>query len=179
LRLMPIVSIAITFGILAGCAGTSHARTFGSQPFSVVSAAGPRLCPPRDNTFQPSADPRTATVLVPGHPTGALACRYWGLDDPGHRVATLAGARSVRDAAAVEHLATRLDALPPYPSGPSPRCPDDPGRSELILFEYRHAAADPVHIELGGCTTVTNGRLVRIGLSLPTGNSHWLDEVLL
>ncbi len=114
---------------------------------------------------------------MPVHPTGALICRYWGLNDPGHRIARFAGRLTVKSTGVLDHLTARLDALPPFPSNPVPSCPTFGGRSDLIFFHYRHVSDDPVLISRDGCIPVSNGRLVRFGLSLPYG--HWPDEGLL
>jgi hypothetical protein len=134
-----------------------------------------RHCPINDNQAEASPVPRTASVLVPGHPTSALICRYWGLNDPGHRRAGLAGTLSIDNAVAVDRVALRLDALPPFHTAPS--CPTFGGRSAVIFFHYRRADDDPVRIKREGCVPVSNGRLLRVGLSLPYG--HWPDEGLL
>jgi hypothetical protein len=117
-------------------------------------------------------------VLVPPRPTGALICRYWGIDDRGHRPASLAGARAVNDGGSLGRLVGRLDVLPPLPSQPVPSCPSLGGRSEVIYFHYAAAADDPVRIERQGCPAVSNGRVVRYGLTLPAGR-HWQDEGLI
>jgi hypothetical protein len=150
----------------------------GAQRVPLESVTFHGQCPVRDAVVKASPDPSTASVLVPPRPAGALICRYWGLDDRGHRAAGLAGERSVGDGASLAHLVGRLDALPPFPTQPAPSCPALGGRSEVIYFHYVGAADDPVRIEHQGCVAVSNGRVVRDGLALPAGR-HWQDEALI
>jgi hypothetical protein len=117
-------------------------------------------------------------VLVPDGPSAALICRYWGLDDRERRPAGLAGAVAVQDPGVLSRLVARLDALPPVPGPPAPSCPASSGRSEVIFFHYSGAPDDPVRVAAQGCAPVTNGRLERWGISLPSGR-HWRDEGLI
>jgi hypothetical protein len=77
----------------------------------------------------------------------------------------------------VDRLAAHLDALPRFPTDPAPSCPAFGSRSDVMYFHYPHASDDPVRIKREGCVPVTNGRMVRIGLSLL--DHHWPDEGLL
>jgi hypothetical protein len=174
-RVLRIVVLFAAAGAVNGCAGKSN-RT-GSSREAVVH----RSCPLRNLTFRPSADPRTATVLVPTHPAGVLVCRYWGRRDTG-RYGTLAGHRYVAEDSKLVGLVAKLDALKPFPiasGGPAVSCPVLGGRSALLLFRYRDASDDPVRIRHGGCVRVSNGRppdLWGEGLTL---GEHWPDEELL
>ena|SRR5450759_1763739 len=173
----PISLAVLALSVLSGCGRASHANA-SAKHAPTESVVYYERCPARDLRRLSSPEPRTATVLVPPHPTGALVCRYWGLDDPGY-VGTVAASRSVPSVDALDRLAGRLDALPPFPTNPPPSCPADFGRSELIFFHYRGASDDPVHIVPGGCTPVSNGRLTMIGLRLMLGQARWPDESLL
>jgi hypothetical protein len=177
-----VLLLLLALGALNACGG-GKARANSSTsakhaPFE--SVAYHRRCPQRDLRPEASPDARTASVLVPRHPTGALLCRFWGLDDRPHRVGTIAGSLSVSRLDALDRLAARLDALPRFPTSPSPSCPAAFGRVELFLFHYRHTSDDPVYVEPSGCIPVSNGRLVKIGIGrLQLGQSHWPDEALL
>ena len=133
-------------------------------------------CPPT-----PSVNRRTAslTTLVAGHPTTVLICRYVRPLARGslahyHVVGALRVSREAR----VEQMVRKLDALPAYPSHPEPSCPASGDRSDLIIFRYRAAGEARVTITKGGCSPVSNGRLVRFGLGV-VGGDHWPDEALL
>jgi hypothetical protein len=185
-RFAQLTSVLTMFGSLAvaggsGCGGDGHPQNTSATAMRapLESVAYHRHCPARNTRHETSPDPRTASMLVPDHPTSALVCRYWGLDDPGHRAASLARAFSTSNTKLLERLTVRLDALPPFPTRPSPSCPADFGRSELIFFHYRATSDDPVRLETGGCRPVSNGRLVKLGLALARGKAHWLDEELL
>jgi hypothetical protein len=177
-RWLPVIAwLIVAAGTSSGCGGQSHVKTSaGLNRAPLESVAVHYRCPPRDALSKASPDPRTASVLVPPGPSGALICRYWGVEDPGRRPAALAGEVPVASAAVLDRLAGKLDALPAFPS-PSPSCPASGGRSEVIFFHYRGAADDPVRIAVRGCAEVSNGRLVRDGLSLPR-SPHWTDEGL-
>jgi len=174
----PIVGLlAITLGA-SSCGRQAQATTSASTTHAPLEAvAHHRHCPASDARAEASPEPTTASVLVPAHPTGALICRYWGLSDSGHREASLAGTLTVHKAVVADHLAIRLDALPPSPSKPVPSCPSFGGRSDVIFFHYHRASDDPVRIKREACVPVSNGRLLRAGLSLPY--RHWPDEGLL
>jgi hypothetical protein len=48
----------------------------------------------------------------------------------------------------------------------------------VIYFHYAAGADDPVRIEQQDCAAVSNGRVVRHGLTLPAGR-RWQDEGLI
>jgi hypothetical protein len=163
----------------SGCGGRAHVSASAeSKHAPLESIAFHGRCPVRDALEKASPDPSTASLLVPPRATGALICRYWGINDGGHRPAALAGARSVNGGGSLDRLVGRMDALPPFPTHPAPSCPALGGRSEVIYFHYAAAADDPVRIERQGCVAVSNGRVVRYGLTLPAGR-HWQDEGLI
>ncbi len=117
-------------------------------------------------------------MLVPGHPTAVLICRYTALEDLGLR-GTSAGALSVVRPDVTDRLAGAFDALPPLVRGRS--CPVFGGRSELFVFRYTGGRTARVLLRMEGCVPVTNGRVVRdgLGLHLAAGEAHWPDEGLL
>lgn len=127
--------------------------------------------------------------MVPGRPTSAIVCRYWGralgsLSVPqgerGHAEGTLAEARRITRKDVTAYLAAELDALPRI--GPHPNCDEELGaRSELFVFHYRGAGEARVMITRVACIPVTNGRIVRgaLGSLHASGEEHWVDEGLL
>jgi hypothetical protein len=179
-RSLPLAASVIVAGwVWGGCGGGAPVSTSATLKHATFESLSFHVrCPPRDSLEKASPDPRTASVLVPPRPASALICRYWGIDDRGHRPAALAGARPVNEGPPLGRLVGRLDALPPFPTRPVPSCPALGGRSEVIYFHYRGAADDPVRIQRQGCVAVSNGRVVRYGLSLPAGR-HWQDEALI
>jgi hypothetical protein len=133
-------------------------------------------------------------VLVPGDPTSALICRYWGRSgenhepedlrarvlhgEHGHAERSLAEARQVVSQHVTRRLAGELDALRPI--APHANCDEVlGGRSELFVFRYRGGGETRVLLVLEGCVPAGNGRTVRAGLGLGGGESHWLDEAML
>jgi hypothetical protein len=177
---LPVIGCLVVAGSMSsGCGGQAHVSTSArSSNAPLESLAFHGRCPVRDALEKASPDPSTASLLVPPRPTGALICRYWGINDRGQRPAALAGARPVNDSGSLARLVARLDALPPFPGQPAPSCPALGGRSEVIYFHYAAAADDPVRIVRQGCAAVSNGRIVRYGLTLPAGR-HWQDEGLI
>jgi hypothetical protein len=162
-----------------GCGGQADVSTSpASNHAPLESVAFHVRCPVRDALEKASPDPSTASLLVPPRSTGALICRYWGINDRGHRPAALAGARPVNDRGSLGRLVGRLDALPPFPTQPAPSCPALGARSEVIYFHYAAAADDPVRIERQDCAAVSNGRVVRYGIAFPAGR-RWQDEGLI
>jgi hypothetical protein len=170
-RLSTIVALLAAAGGVSGCAGKSSGT--GSSRDARVH----RSCPPRDRSFPPSADPRTATVVVPAQPVGVLICRYWGRHDISRRAWTLAGHRYVVEDPKLNRLGAQLNALKPFPTSRAVSCPEFGGRSVLLIFRYRDASDDPVRVLRAGCVSVSNGRLpdlwddgeVNLG-------EHWPDE---
>jgi hypothetical protein len=191
-----IAFVAVLAILASGCGKAATLRAPSAKtPLSVPASS--RLCPPSDATPRPLLLSKTATdVLVPGHPTSALICRYWGtsgrITEPederaripegehGHAVYTIAEARRVVRQDVTSYLASELDALRPI--GPRPNCDEVlGGRSELIVFYYRGGGEARVIFYLEGCVAVRNGRTARYGLGMGHGNgeSHWADEALL
>jgi hypothetical protein len=129
---------------------------------STASAAGrPPTCPLAKPSPSPVASrPGTATVLVPSGADALLLCRYSGLNGPG-RAGRLTRRRLVTTAPIVERLARELDAIAPTPPDAVFSCPADDGSEILAEFEYRAGAADPVTVDLTGCTTAINGHVIR------------------
>jgi hypothetical protein len=116
---------------------------------------------------------------VPGHPTGALICRY-SSPSPGPvgEPLRLAGAVQVGKQDVINHLVGELNALPPPQIAQS--CPDFNGRSSLIVFRYHDAGQARILIAYNGCAHVSNGHIERAGDGLHRiSETHWPDEGLL
>ncbi len=157
----------------------------------MVSAPG-RLCPPSDTEPERVLSKSAGNVLVPGHPTSAIVCRYWGhsplgfapgrpsRSEFGHAEGTLAQARRIMRRDVTAYLAAELNALPRI--GPHANCDEElNARSELFLFHYRGGGEARVLITRARCFPTTNGRIVRgaIGSTHGNGEEHWIDEGLL
>jgi hypothetical protein len=172
-----VASVAIIVVTASGCGAQTRAMSSASMGGSRSATQVPVVhrCPSRPAPVEASPEPTSASVLVPAHPTGALICRYWGTNESARHEATLAGTLPIQQETVLDRLAARLDALPPFPRH-SMSCPTFGGRSDLILFHYRDGRKDPVRITREGCVPVSNGRLLRTGLSLPYG--HWPDDGL-
>ena len=191
-----VAAVAVLAILASGC-GTAAAPTAPSAKTPLSVPASSRLCPSSDAAPRTLLLGKTATdVLVPGHPTSALICRYWGRSgrvagpgderarigegEHGHRVATLAGARRVVRQDVTSYLARELDALRPI--GAHANCDEVlGGRSELIVFHYHGGGEARVIFDVEGCVAVRNGRTARYGLGMGhgTGEEHWVDEALL
>jgi hypothetical protein len=191
-----IAAVAVLAILASGC-GKAATLTAPSAKTPLSVPASSRLCPPSDATARALLLSKTATdVLVPGHPTSALICRYWGRSgrllesadervgvpegEHGHALYTIAEARRVVRQDVTSYLASELDALGPI--GPRPHCDEVlGGRSELIVFYYRGGGEARVIFYVEGCVAVRNGRTARYGLGMGGGNgeSHWVDEALL
>jgi hypothetical protein len=188
LRGIAVVGVAAI--VVSGCGGARMSVTPSVMTPLTVSVTG-RECPASDAKPRLVLDSSAGSVLVPGHPTSALFCRYWGgglgdvkghvvESEHGHPARGFAGARLLVRQDLTSHLAGELDALGPI--GPHPNCDEVlGGRSELIVFRYRRAGVARVLIVLSACVPVSNGRIVRAGLGMGDrdGETHWLDEALL
>jgi hypothetical protein len=190
-----IAAVAVLALLVCGC-GKSATTTPPSAKTPLSVRASSRLCPPSDAAARPLLSKAATDVLVPGHPTGALICRYWGRSgrkpepederarvwegEHGHPVHTIAEARRVVREDVTGYLAGELNALPRI--GPHPNCDEVlGGRSELIIFHYRGGGEARVIFYMEGCVAVGNGRIARYGLGMGHGNGegHWTDEALL
>ena len=126
-----------------------------------LQAASTRFesCPRSDRTVPTTALPGAVDELVPAGATGALLCRYRGLDPSAKRFRLIAFDK-VTKASTVARLRAQLDALPPSPAGPT-GCPADFGTSIVAYFYYPGASDDIVTVGTSGCTLVSNGHVHR------------------
>jgi hypothetical protein len=157
------------------------------RPSSATPPAVPvarARCPQNDPGRHVLLGRSAGEVLVPGRPTSALLCRYWGdagrftnVED-GHASHSLAEALQISRRDVTTYLAGELNSLPSI--SPRANCDEVLGdRSELIVFHYLGTHEARVRISSVGCVPVTNGRVVREGLGHLGGGVHWPDEGLL
>jgi hypothetical protein len=161
--------------VCASCGGTAFTFSTTAQTPLRTSLAR-ALCPAEPLITSPGS----SETLVPGHPIGALLCRY-ASPSPGPFGAPLRLVSAVRvlKQDVINHLVGELNALPPR--GPiAQSCPDFNGRSSLIVFRYHGAGHARVRISYNGCAHVTNGQIERAGDSLHRiEQTYWPDEGLL
>jgi hypothetical protein len=186
-----IAAVAIVAILAAGC-GKTTTLTHPSAETPLTVSPSLRPCPASDETPSLVLSSSAGDVLVPGQPTSALICRYWGgrtskingrltRGELGHAAWSLAGARRIVRQDVTSYLASELNALPPI--SPHANCDEELSkRSELIVFYTRGAADARVQIIAAGCIPVSNGQIERSALNLGHGNGElpsWLDEDLL
>lgn len=179
-RRTPVVAASLTLALSYSGCGTSKTSSVPTR-LVIVGSAPRRACPARDTSPRRVLAPSATTVLVPGHPTSALICRYWGGSEPGHRARTVAEALQVSRQYVISRVAHRLNALPLITSKALIICPLSPaggGRTVLFVFRYR-GRQDATVLFGGGCGKVTNGRITRDGLPLDNNGEHWAGEGLL
>lgn len=120
-----------------------------------VASTGP--CPPGDAGVVGVSNPKehlTDRLLPAGNPSGALVCRYYGLNGPAFKLRH----QSRLDAAAAQKLAAAVAALPlAHPDGGAVSCPNDDGSSALVALSYPGGGDVDLWVLLGGCGGVGNG----------------------
>ena len=136
-------------------------------PTVAAGSANAAYCPARAPQSLAQPDwPAAQAQLAPGGATGAIVCRYAGLN--AHPRLGLTAAAVVRSRATVDQLVWRLDALRPIPNELF-SCPAATG--EEILAELRYPGGQAVRITVGlsGCDIVTNGAVARttVGFGRP------------
>jgi hypothetical protein len=146
---------------LAGCAGQ---QASGGKP-ELGIATSPHAVAPGPPAQLASACPVTlpgnypfpqasAVSMVAGTPNAATVCRYAGLNDPKpHQLAKSVQASATQAA----QLAHQLDLSKPMPAGVAYNCPNDTGRSALIVFGFADGHHTAVQLNTSGCRTATNG----------------------
>jgi hypothetical protein len=172
------VVASLALALACTSCGGSRAKTSLPTATTLATSVARHLCPPRAFgagalAYYPPG------VLVPGHPTSVLICRYSSLQNIGLPGA-LAGALSVNRSTVTSHLASDFDSLPAR--RPHGGCPELGERSELFIFRYPNAKTARIRLLMTRCATVTNGWVAREGLSLHFSwprNIHWADEGLL
>jgi|ERR1700722_12719723 hypothetical protein len=177
-----IAAVAALGLVVCGCGSMAQRRPSSATPPAVPVARD--RCPQNDQGRSVLLGRSAGEVLVPGRPTSALLCRYWGgaagLADTGdgHPSHSLAEALQIVRPDVTSYLAEGLNSLSPI--SPRANCDEVVGdRSDLIVFHYRGTQEARVRISSVGCVPVTNGRVVREGLGHLGGGVHWPDEGLL
>jgi hypothetical protein len=125
-------------------------------------------CPARARNPLTSTTSGAATELVPPGPRQVLLCRYSGLNPTPAHAGRLLAHRLVRSPRTISQLTARFDALRPFGSG-AYSCPVDFGVTIIAFFRYLPTpeSDDPVSVDPGGCTPVTNGRITRTAMFPP------------
>jgi hypothetical protein len=162
-------TVALTVAIAvvgASWVGVAASNNFGSsvgQPVRspTTAASSPTACPrtmPGADTL-PSDHPGMDALLVPGQPSGAIACAYtetWtsGSNSPATKLTGATGVTGDRLTALVSALREHLS---PYPLS----CPFVTVAREVYL-EFAYADAGQVDVEITlSCPSFTNGVLTR------------------
>lgn len=101
-------------------------------------------------------------ALVPTGARSLLLCDYGGLN-AGSNSGRLAASVAVSNASLIELLARSFDTL--RASRGVFHCPMDDGSEITATFAYPVAAADVVRVDLTGCQTVTNGKVIKSAAS--------------
>lgn len=174
-RTLIVVSVAVLLslgGDAVARSGSSPRTVSGWTAYAPLNRPGeaPRharrsACAAHDRRPLVSRRAGAATRLVPGAPDQLLLCRYTGFGPYPHPVGPLGfrllAHHVITSRARIADLAAQLDALRPVTGAQA--CPADDGAAIIALFGYRSAAAraDPVTVDLEGCSTVTNGHVVR------------------
>lgn len=136
-----------------------------------IAAGGSRLRVTRDGGCSPSRESATgvsnpgerldATLLPAEPPTGALVCRYDGLNGSGRfkltATADLGPAAAARLARAVRRI--RLS----HSVGGVTSCPADFGAVDVLVFAYTAEPDLDIWYARAGCTTLSNGHIVARG----------------
>lgn len=116
-------------------------------------------------------------TLVPSGTDQLLLCRYDGpFGGPGAHIAhrfRLVAQRLIVDHRQVTALADDINRLPPAPGGTAD-CAKQGDAAIVAFFRYRSGSADPVLVDLTGCTTATNGRLTGVA---GAGDGSTLDKL--
>lgn len=125
-------------------------------------------CPARDRKPLTSTTSGAATELVPPGPRQVLLCRYSGLNPTPAHAGRLLAHRLVISPATISELRARFNALRPFGPG-AYSCPVDFGVTIIAFFRYLPTpeSDDPVTVDPGGCTPVTNGRITRTAMFPP------------
>jgi hypothetical protein len=153
------VMAAVAASLLVLVAGCAHRAVPATQPalgVGTAPAAPPATCPATLVTpyHYPAVSPGST---VPGTPDQATVCRYGGLNDP-HPNGLVRSATV--GAAAAGRLARALDLGKAFPTGAPVNCPNDAGRTDLVLFGYPDGHRVDVQLAMTGCRTATNGERV-------------------
>lgn len=128
---------------------------------------------PASNTLHPASVRST----VPGRPTKALLCRYWGFNR-GRQSHTLAR-RRLLDRRTTSRMAREMDRIPvpEVPEEPTfTTCFFDNDARVYAYFFYPHEPRVVVELHLRGCAAVGNGRAP--DKPLPTHLARLIDYLV-
>lgn len=124
-------------------------------------------CPANGRRQLTSTAAGSSGQLVPGVPTGVLLCRYSGLNPTPSAAGRLLAHRLIADPGTVGQMRHEFDSLKPFQPG-AYSCPADFGAKIVAIFRYAGGRSDdPVTLDPNGCTSVTNGKLVRTAMFPP------------
>jgi len=107
----------------------------------------------------------TGTFLPTADPTGALICRYYGLN--GHQF-TLQS-HTLMDIADATTLATAMNQAPltcPFCDG-TYSCPMDDDSITIVVFTYAERPDVAIWMKANGCATMSNGTIVIGSIGAP------------
>src|SRR5581483_11686152 len=129
-----------------------------------ASAGGetPAACPIQIPNTLTTPNQAARGALVPTGARSLLLCDYGGLN-AGSNSGRLAASVAVSNASLIELLARSFDTL--RASRGVFHCPMDDGSEITATFAYPVAAADVVRVDLTGCQTVTNGKVIKSAAS--------------
>jgi len=116
-----------------------------------------KTCPKAARRTAKSHAPDAAQLLLPTGARSVLLCRYHGAN-PLPRYQTLARAQLVARASTVGALERHFNASQPFRDGIF-LCPRDVGEKAVAFFRYADGSEVPLVLRIGGCPTVSNGKL--------------------
>ena len=153
-----------THGSASVPSASGSATTTASARAEVPAPTCPKTAPDLTAWLATNAP---SSVLVPGKPVVATACRYYGFNIP-HPAGALAGSVVVR--ADVATWTEVFNSGKPIPEGVS-NCPNDSGAAYLVMFGYPRGHPERVLVSPTGCSAATNGTVASqpAGLSLLEG----------
>ena len=143
--------------IVGGIGGTAHFWRSNAVP-AVEATSAPARCPATHPADIAKPNRKGAEKqLIPDRPSGAMVCRYSGLDGehPGSLIS-----RKGLSGQTVDTLAKNLNAGRRASTG-AMSCPNDSGALDLITFAYPSGPTLAVLIRRSGCHLASNGSAVR------------------
>jgi hypothetical protein len=132
---------------------------------------GPRMrvtrasgCPPSDRGFVgvTNPEPPLKTSLLPAEsPTGALVCRYYGLNGQPFALKQ----KAAMDATAAKAFSDNVRRLPlAHLDGLIIHCPAHDGGVTVVALDYPHEGTVDLWMTDTGCATVSNGSIRASGI---------------
>jgi hypothetical protein len=124
-------------------------------PAGHPAAANTVTCPDFDPQATPNGSSADLSTLVPGQPTGAVMCRYYGQADAPSRPRTLANSATI-DANEAATLAAAFNSGRPGPAGIF-NCPRDDDSSIRVYYSYQGGRTVVLSVRRTGCQLARNG----------------------